>query len=78
MLSREINLEVWGISVGNRRLDLILQIYKTAAAGRGTLPPLVAADPAGKPEFDLRVLKMATQRFPRAEFGFTDVLFKKK
>jgi hypothetical protein len=50
-----------------------------AAASPGdTLPPLVAAVRAGKPEVGSRMFKFGIQRFPHAELGLPDALFKKK
>lgn len=54
------------------------RIERVARLGRDTLPPLVAAVQAGKPGIAGRVLKAGTHRFPPAEFGLADALFKKK
>ena len=65
-------------SIYQPRRRIYPDVLNLAGAFCATLPPLVAADLAGKPEFDLRVLEVATQRFPHAEFGLGDALFKKK
>ena len=64
--------------LGNRRLAGFSRFFNLPTATRGTLPPLVAAVRAGKPGIDLRVLKVGRQKFPHAEFGLANALFKKK